>query len=171
MLGLKRNNITDKNLIKTLRVIQSLDEDANPFKNDIYLSKQNRDDISYELIEDTNIIALHVDILKELVAETVGKTFISEEKAIKYYKKVVSDIIAKSHLISDNTEPIFKNFVGSVYKNSSENTSVGNLTIINAGDSNIRAITLSGIGASNFSVNNNGNVKVGVVTKIRTHFF
>ncbi|CAA6825278.1 MAG: Proprotein convertase subtilisin/kexin type 7 [uncultured Sulfurovum sp.] len=58
--------------------------------------------------------------------------------------------------------PILENFVGSIEENATAGSFVGQINIVDSGTSDITAITLSGIGNTNFEVSTDGNITVKV---------
>ena len=83
-VSLDRNNTTNKNLIKLLRVFQSLDEDSDP-TNGIEITQDTKN----ELTKSVNILDMNTSELKDMVENDVGKTFIKIKKArIHYIEKL-----------------------------------------------------------------------------------
>jgi surface protein len=83
-VSLDRNNTTNKNLIKLLRVFQSLDEDSDP-TNDIEITQDTKN----KLTKSENILDMNISEIKDMVENDVGKTFIRQKKArIHYIEKL-----------------------------------------------------------------------------------
>ncbi len=66
----------------------------------------------------------------------------------------------ESNTTSSTVVPTLANSTGNVAENSGTGTSVGTVTVSDAGDSAITAITLSGTGSDNFSVSTTGAITV-----------
>ena len=91
LFGLDRNNNTDPRLLKTIRLLQSLDNDNNP-NNGIQISDAVKDKIS-DLIDtntsiNKNLIDNDIDTIKFIVTNQ-HKNFILEKDARKHYEKTL----------------------------------------------------------------------------------
>ncbi len=102
ILGLKKDDISNPNLIKLLRLLQSLDDD-NDVSNGINISNE----IKSKITEDKNLKDLNISEVKKLVEES-GKTFVSEADALKHYKQTLKNLsiitIPSAKLINSNIE-------------------------------------------------------------------
>ena len=86
MVGIDRSNTEDENVIKILRVMQSLDDDNNA-SNGIYISESTK---SY-LNKNANLVDTKISALKTMV-ETAGKIFKSEADSRKHYLQTLKEI-------------------------------------------------------------------------------
>jgi surface protein len=86
IVGVDRTNISVENIIKLLRVLQSLDNDNNP-DNGIFIDDNTKGYLS----ENINIIDANISTLKTMVEKAL-KTFISQRKAKDHYIKSLKAI-------------------------------------------------------------------------------
>jgi hypothetical protein len=82
---LDRNNTTNENVIKILRVLQSLDDDNNA-SNGILIDGNTKGYLATE----ANLISDNITKLKTIVEKT-GKTLIKRRKARNHYIKTLKD--------------------------------------------------------------------------------
>ena len=94
ILGLDRNNTTDKNLMKMIRVLQSLDKDNN-VSNGIQIEDSIKDKITKEIESNTtykkNIEENNITVLKNLF-KNINKKFVLEKDARAHYENTLKGL-------------------------------------------------------------------------------
>lgn len=139
ILGLDRSNVSDDNLKKLLRFLQSLDENNDP-NDGIKISENTKKLIT----TDSNITNLSLLEISSIIANT-GKTFISEEKALLHYENTLNNDFSIS---VDSVAPIFTS-ASSINVNENETQVI----TISTNDTSSVTYTLSGSDASYFTIN------------------
>jgi surface protein len=91
-VGVDVNNTTNDNVIKILRLLQSLDEDNNP-NNGIYITNNIKGNIDTALDNNStykkNLLDNNISVIQNLV-KTTGKKFVLERTAREHYAKTLS---------------------------------------------------------------------------------
>jgi hypothetical protein len=85
--GVDRNNTTDANVTKLLRLFQSLDDDGNA-SNGITIT----DTIKNSLTTSSNILDMNITALGTIITSEANKTFISESAARNHYESTLGDL-------------------------------------------------------------------------------
>ncbi len=94
VLGLERTNTTNKELIKILRVLQTLDDNSD--EDIIHINNDIKDSIKEYMPNTTSIKDLDIEKLRELVKKVSTKDLISELLAVNHYQKTINDLDTSS---------------------------------------------------------------------------
>lgn len=153
LVGVDRNNSTDVNVLKLIRLFQSLDDDNNPY-NGINIT----DSIKNGIVIENNVSDINITTLNSIV-DTTGKSFKSELNSKAHYEEILRDVFLLSYV--DTIAPVIPTLsidINSTAQSSTiveVNGEVGSTIYINGIDTNQ---TIDSTGRTNILLDTNATI-------------